>query len=95
MRSETLLKTAAAADGHAAIRDNVKLIRLNRQLTQRVSVGEEYSKRFVPQASECVAALAGLEPADYRALVADRGSHAPWMWDAGLIYLKNYRERLR
>jgi hypothetical protein len=68
--------------------ENAELIRLNRQLMQRVSVGEDYTKRFVPRAIASIAALAGGEPdGEYRALVADCDSHAPWMWKDPRLWL--------
>jgi hypothetical protein len=55
---------------------------------QRVSVGEDYTKRFVPRAIATIAALAGGEPdGEYRALVADCDSHAPWMWKDPRLWL--------
>ena len=68
--------------------ENSELIRLNRQLMQRVSVGEDYTKRFVPQAIASIAALAGRElDGEYRALVAHCDSHAPWMWKDPRLWL--------
>ena len=41
--------------------ENSELIRLNRQLMQRADVGEEYTMRFLPDAIDRIAALAGVE----------------------------------
>jgi hypothetical protein len=61
--------------------ENAELIRLNRQLMKRIAVGEDYTKRFTPEAIAAIAALSGREPeAEYRALVADCEAHAPWLW---------------
>jgi len=68
--------------------ENAELIRLNRQLMHRAPVGEEYTKRFVPQAIENISALVGREPdTEYRALVAVCESHAPWMWKDPRLWL--------
>jgi hypothetical protein len=68
--------------------ENAELIRLNRQLMARVSVDESYTMRFVPQAIDEIAALAGREPDDeYRGLVAECESHAPWMWKDPRLWL--------
>jgi hypothetical protein len=68
--------------------ENAELIRLNRQLMQRVSVGEEYTKRYTGAAIEQIAALAGHEPdAEYRALVNECETHAPWLWKDPRLWL--------
>src|SRR5687768_15981723 len=68
--------------------ENAELIRLNRQLMQRVAVGEDYTKRFAAQAIDDIAALAGQEPdARYRSLVAECESHAPWLWKDPRLWL--------
>jgi hypothetical protein len=68
--------------------ENAELIRLNRQLMQRVAVGEDYTTRFAAQAIDDISALAGREPdADYRALVAECESHAPWLWKDPRLWL--------
>jgi hypothetical protein len=68
--------------------ENAELIRLNRQLMQRVAVGEDYTKRFAAKAIDDIAALAGREPAgEYRALVADCDAHAPWLWKDPRLWL--------
>ena len=41
--------------------ENSELIRLNRQLMRRAGVGEEYTMRFLPEAIDRIAALAGTE----------------------------------
>jgi len=68
--------------------ENSELIRLNRQLMQRVGVGEEYTMRFVPDAIERIAALQAVEdPGGYRGLLADCDGHAPWMWKDPRLWL--------
>jgi len=68
--------------------ENAELIRLNRQLMQRVAVGEDYTKRFAAQAIDGIAALAGREPeAEYRALVTECDAHAPWLWKDPRLWL--------
>jgi hypothetical protein len=68
--------------------ENSELIRLNRQLMQRVAVGEEYTTIFEPGAIDRIAALRGVEPDDeYRAFVAACGQHAPWVWKDPRLWL--------
>jgi hypothetical protein len=68
--------------------ENSELIRLNRQLMQRVSAGDEYTSVFLPQAIRGIAALQGTEPdAEYRAFMADCDRHAPWVWKDPRLWL--------
>jgi hypothetical protein len=68
--------------------ENSELIRLNRQLMQRAGAGEEYTMRFLPEAIDRIAALAGVEdPGDYRALVAECDAHSPWLWKDPRLWL--------
>ena len=68
--------------------ENSELIRLNRQLMQRAGTGEEYTMRFLPEAIDRIAALAEAEdPREYRALVAECDSHAPWLWKDPRLWL--------
>ena len=68
--------------------ENSELIRLNRQLMQRVGAGEEYTMRFLPQAIGRIAALAGVEePTEYRALVTECDAHSPWLWKDPRLWL--------
>jgi len=68
--------------------ENSELIRLNRQLMQRVDTGEEYATRFLPEAIDRIAALAGVEdPREYRALVEECDAHAPWLWKDPRLWL--------
>jgi hypothetical protein len=68
--------------------ENSELIRLNRQLMQRAGAGEEYTMRFLPEAIDRIAALAGAEdPGDYRALVAECDAHSPWLWKDPRLWL--------
>jgi hypothetical protein len=65
--------------------ENSELIRLNRQLMQRAGAGEEYTMRFLPDTIDRIATLAGVDPGEYRALVADCDAHAlalkdPRLW---------------
>jgi hypothetical protein len=68
--------------------ENSELIRLNRQLMQRADVGEEYTMRFLPDAIDRIAALAGVEdPAQYRALLTACDAHSPWIWKEPRLWL--------
>jgi len=68
--------------------ENAELIRLNRQLMQRVAVGEDYTRSFAAKAIDDIAALTGREhDAEYRALVAECDSHAPWLWKDPRLWL--------
>lgn len=68
--------------------ENSELIRLNRQLMQQVDAGEEYTMRFLPEAIDRIAALAGVEdPREYRALVEECDAHAPWLWKDPRLWL--------
>jgi len=68
--------------------ENSELIRLNRQLMQRIGAGEEYTMRFLPEAIDRIAGLAGVEdPREYRALVAECDAHAPWLWKDPRLWL--------
>ena len=68
--------------------ENAELIRLNRQLMQRASAGEEYTTRFLPDAITRIAELAGVEdPREYRALVAECDAHSPWLWKDPRLWL--------
>jgi hypothetical protein len=68
--------------------ENSELIRLNRQLMQRADVGEEYTMRFLPDAIDRIAALAGVEdPAEYRALLTECDAHSPWIWKEPRLWL--------
>lgn len=61
--------------------ENSELIRLNRQLMERVSANEGYTTRFLPDAITAIERLSGTEDeAEYRALVSRCEAHAPWMW---------------
>jgi hypothetical protein len=68
--------------------ENAELIRLNRQLLQRVAVGEDYTQRFAGAAIDQIASLAGSEPDDeYRALVQRCEQHTPWLWKDPRLWL--------
>ena len=68
--------------------ENSELIRLNRRLMQLAGTGEEYTTRFLPEAIIRIESLKGAEdPAEYRALVAECDSHAPWMWKDPRLWL--------
>lgn len=61
--------------------ENSDLIRLNRQLMQKVSANERYTTRFLPDAITDIERLSGSEDeTEYRALVARCESNQPWMW---------------
>jgi len=68
--------------------ENADLIRLNRQLMKRVSVGEEYTSTFQPKAIAAVEKLAGVEPDDeYRAFVQACEQRTPWLWKDPRLWL--------
>lgn len=68
--------------------ENSDLIRLNRQLMNRVSVGEEYTTVFLPDAIQAIGQLIGHEPVgEYRAFVDDCARHAPWVWKDPRLWL--------
>ena len=61
--------------------ENSDLIRLNRQLMQKVSANERYTTRFLPDAISDIERLSGTEDeTEYRALISRCESQAPWMW---------------
>ena len=90
-----LLAAAGYWSGDATFRkrdydtyENPELIRLNRQLMQRVGAGEEYTERFLPEAIVRIATLAGAEdPREYRRLIADCDAHTPWLWKDPRLWL--------
>jgi hypothetical protein len=68
--------------------ENSELIRLNRQLMRRAGAGEEYTMRFLPEAIDRIAALAGVEDTgEYRALVTECDAHSPWLWKDPRLWL--------
>jgi hypothetical protein len=68
--------------------ENAELIRLNRQLMQRVAAGEEYTTTFMPQAIAGIEALGASEPLqEYREFVASCDRHAPWVWKDPRLWL--------
>jgi len=68
--------------------ENSELIRLNRQLMQRVDAGEEYTTRFLPETIDRIAALAEVEDRrEYRALIEQCDAHAPWLWKDPRLWL--------
>jgi len=68
--------------------ENAELIRLNRQLMQRVAVGEEYTTNFKSSAIADIEALTAIEPLEeYRQFVARCAQHAPWVWKDPRLWL--------
>ena len=68
--------------------ENADLIRLNRQLMKRVSIGEEYTQVFQPAAIGAIGALAGVEPEDeYRAFLQACEQRVPWLWKDPRLWL--------
>jgi hypothetical protein len=68
--------------------ENSDLIRLNRQLMQRVAVGDEYTSIFLPDAIRQIEALGASEPrAEYSAFVSACNRHQPWVWKDPRLWL--------
>ncbi len=68
--------------------ENSELIRLNRQLMQRVAVGDEYTSVFLPEAIRHIDALRASEPIDeYASFVSACDRHRPWVWKDPRLWL--------
>lgn len=68
--------------------ENSELIRLNRQLMQRVGVGDEYTSVFLPDAIRHIDALRTAEPTDeYASFVSTCDLHRPWVWKDPRLWL--------
>jgi hypothetical protein len=68
--------------------ENAELIRLNRQLMQRVAVGDEYTSVFLPQAIRHIDALRLSEPiGEYASFVSACDLHRPWVWKDPRLWL--------
>jgi hypothetical protein len=68
--------------------ENSLLIQLNRQIMNRVAVGDEYTTVFQREAIGQIEALVGTEPdSEYRSFVASCESHAPWVWKDPRLWL--------